>query len=141
MTRWWVAYGAAAVTFCVLDALWLGWVALDFYRAQLGPLLAQPPNWTAAVLFYVVYLAGVVAFGVRPALLSGRLGDAFLWGGAFGFFTYYTYDMTNLATLAGWPVAMVVVDVVWGVVLNAAAAGAGFAAASRWTPSWRRRTA
>jgi uncharacterized membrane protein len=141
LMRWVAAYVVAAVVFCVLDALWLGVFAVDFYREQLGPLLAQPPRWDAAVAFYAVYLVGLIAFGVRPAWQSGRLGDALGWGGGFGFFTYYTYDMTNLATLNGWPPAMVAVDVVWGMLLNASAAGAAFAVTRRGTAALPRMEA
>ena len=128
LLRWAAAYAAAALVFCVLDALWLGVVARRWYRARLGGLLREAPRWGVALAFYLVYLAGLLLFGVQPALRSGLWSDALLWGGLFGFFTYFTYDMTSLATLKGWPPQLVAVDIAWGTVLNALAAAAGWAA-------------
>jgi uncharacterized membrane protein len=128
------AYAAAAATLCVLDLLWLGLLARGWYRDQLAGLLRASPRLDAAVLFYAVFLVGLLVFAMAPALRSGRWTDALLWGALYGFFTYFTYDMTNLATLREWPVAVVAVDVAWGVVVSAAAAVAGFAAASRIGP-------
>jgi uncharacterized membrane protein len=129
--RYLAAYAAAAVAFCVLDLLWLGVVARGWYRDRLGDLLLASPRVGAAVLFYAVFLVGLVVFAVAPALKSGRWTDALAWGALYGFFTYFTYDMTNLATLRGWPVSVVAVDVAWGVVLNAAVATAAFGVAGR----------
>jgi len=125
------AYAAAALTLCLLDGLWLGVLAKDWYRSQLGGLMLDTPRWGAAVVFYAVYLVGVVLFGVWPGLRAGSWLQAALWGGLFGFFAYMTYDLTNLATLKNWPAGLVVIDVAWGTVLTAVAASAGHAAASR----------
>jgi uncharacterized membrane protein len=137
--HWTIAYGAAAAVFLSLDALWLGVLAGDFYADRLAAWLAPRPNWAAALVFYVVYLVGLLVFAVRPARVIGKLGHALGWGGAFGFFTYFTYDMTNLATLRGWPFEVVLVDVAWGTFISAVAAGAGFAAVRRWTPEPKTR--
>jgi len=125
------AYAAAAVVFCALDAVWLGWVASGWYRDQFGSLLLDPPRWSAAIAFYAVFLVGLVLFGVLPAMKSGTWTDALRWGALYGFFTYWTYDLTNLATLRGFPAGVVVADVAWGVVLNTVAAGAGAWAAGK----------
>jgi uncharacterized membrane protein len=131
LVRAMAAYLTAALVFCVLDLLWLGIFAKSWYRGQVGDLLLPSPRWDAGVAFYLVYLVGLVLFGVLPALRSGVWTDAPLWGALFGFFTYYTYDMTNLATLKGWTGALVLVDVAWGTVLNGLVALAAWQVASR----------
>ena len=76
-------------------------------------------NWTAAVVFYLMYIAGILFFAVRPALISNSRGKAAGLGALFGFFTYATYDLTNLATLRDWPLTIVSVDIIWGISLCA----------------------
>jgi uncharacterized membrane protein len=129
MSRYVAAYFAALATLAVLDYLWLGFVARGFIRNQIGPLLLDQPQWTPAVLFYLMYIVGVLIFAVAPALATGSWTRALAFGALFGFFAYATYDFTNLATLKGWTVTLLVVDVAWGTFVTAAAALAGFAAA------------
>ena len=112
-------YLLTLLTFIALDALWLGLVAPQLYRAQIGHLLAEQVNWPAAVLFYALYVAGMVVFVSGPALRSGDLRQAFIRGALFGFITYATYDLTNLATLRAWPVLITIVDMAWGTTLGA----------------------
>lgn len=112
--------------FFVIDLIWLGLVAKGFYQRNLGYILSPTVNWGAAVIFYLIYIAGILIFAVRPALEKGSLFTAVLWGGLFGFFTYATYDLTNLATLKDWPLAVVVVDILWGVVLCSVVASLSF---------------
>ncbi|MEQ8267630.1 MAG: DUF2177 family protein [Parvibaculum sp.] len=120
-----IAYGATALVFFGLDYLWLGTVAKGFYARELGPLMRETPDFAAAGLFYLFYVAGIVFFAVLPALQSGSWKTALLYGGLLGLLAYGTYDMTNLATLKGWSVKMVVVDMAWGAALTAMAALAG----------------
>jgi uncharacterized membrane protein len=103
--------------FFVTDLLWLGFIARGFYQRNLAHLLSPQVNWPAAIVFYLIYIAGIILFAVRPALADQSLSKAAIWGALFGFFTYATYDLTNLATLRGWPIKLVVVDVAWGTVL------------------------
>ena len=110
-------FGAAIVVLAVLDAVWLGFVSREFYKARLGSMLVDTPIWAAAILFYVIHAAGVVIFPVR--LAAGDLLMALLYGGLFGFCVYAAYDLSNLATLRGWPVSLTVVDLVWGTALTA----------------------
>lgn len=123
------AYVAALLVFLVADGIWLGFVALEFYREQLGTMLRDPPNLTAAGLFYLAYIAGVIYMVVRPALAANSLKNAAFNGAVLGVIAFGTYDMTNLATLAGWPLAVVVVDILWGATVTAIMASAGYAAA------------
>ena len=111
--------------FFIIDMLWLGFIANKLYQSQLGHLLGSV-NWTAAIIFYLVYIVGIIIFAVIPGIEAGSLQKAILWGALFGFFTYATYDMTNLATLRDWPVLVVVVDIIWGTVLSATVAGVSY---------------
>ena len=112
-------YVLALVPFIVLDALWLGVVAPRFYKKQIGFIMAENPNWTAAVLFYLLFIAGIVVF---VTYRETSLQQAALRGALFGLVCYATYDLTNLATLEGWPIIVTVVDLCWGTFLCATTA-------------------
>lgn len=109
-------YLLTGIAFLVIDGLWLGWIASDFYQKYLGYLMG-PIKWPAAALFYLIYVAGILVFSVIPGYMKSSLSYTLVYGALFGFFTYATYDLTNLATLKDWPLRVVVVDVIWGVVL------------------------
>ncbi len=112
--------------FLVIDLLWLGVVARRFYVAQLGSLMRARVNWAAAGGFYLVYVAGIVFFAVSPALAGSSWAIAAINGALLGLLAYGTYDMTNLATIKGWPLAMSVVDMAWGTLLSGACAAIGY---------------
>ncbi len=105
--------------------LWLGVIAKDFYQEKLVDFLG-PVNWTAAIIFYLIFIVGVLIFAVVPALESQSLTKALVLGALFGFFAYATYDLTNLATLKDWPLSIVVVDMLWGAVLSGSVATASY---------------
>ncbi len=107
--------------FFIIDMIWLGFVANKFYQSQLYHLLG-PINWTAAIVFYLIYIVGILIFAVIPGLEAGSWQKALILGALFGFFCYATYDFTNLATLKDWPVLVVVVDIIWGTVLTGSVA-------------------
>lgn len=111
--------------FFLIDMLWLGVVAKDFYQEKLVGLLGTV-NWTAAIIFYLLFIVGIIIFAVVPALDAQSWQKALLWGVMFGFFTYATYDLTNLATLKNWPMIVVVVDIIWGMVLSGSVALASY---------------
>ncbi|TVP94208.1 MAG: DUF2177 family protein [Acholeplasmatales bacterium] len=113
-----ILYAIAFVTFFVVDLVWLGLVAKPFYDKHLGHLLRQPVNWTAAIIFYLMFIAGLVFFAILPAVEAESVLRALLYGGAFGLITYATYDLTNLATLKDWPLKVTVVDLAWGTCLG-----------------------
>lgn len=112
--------------FFAIDLLWLGIIAKDLYQRNLVHLLSPNVNWPAAFLFYLMYIVGIIIFAVRPALLDQSFIKAVVWGALFGFFTYATYDLTNLATLKDWPVKIVLVDIVWGTLLCTLVASASY---------------
>jgi len=126
LIRYLAPYGAALLVLLVLDFLWLGLVMREFYRSALGPMMREQPRIVAAVLFYVLYAAGVTYFAALPAMEGGQWQRAAILGGAFGFFAYATYDITNYATLNHFPFRMVLVDVLWGMAVSAVAAVAAF---------------
>lgn len=124
-------YGLTVPVFFVIDLIWLGVVAKSFYRKNLKYILSPDVNWTAAIIFYLVYIAGILIFAVLPAVAKDSLRHAAVWGALFGFFTYATYDLTNLALLKDWPIIIVIVDVLWGVVLCSSVATLSFLVA-KW---------
>lgn len=117
--------------FFLIDMIWLGYAAKGFYRKNLAFVLSTEVNWPAAIVFYLIFIVGILVFAVVPAFEKGSLLRALVWGGLYGFFTYATYDLTNLALIKGWPMKVVVVDILWGVFLCATVATASFAV-SRW---------
>jgi uncharacterized membrane protein len=117
--------------FFLIDILWLGVIAKGFYRRKLDFILSPQVNWAAAIIFYLMYIAGILFFAVRPAVSNNAWGQAAVLGGMFGFFTYATYDLTNLATIKNWPLEIVVIDILWGVCLCTLVALLSFAI-SKW---------
>jgi uncharacterized membrane protein len=107
--------------FFIIDMLWLGVVAKGFYQTKLAHLLG-PVHWGAAITFYLIYIVGILLFAVIPGLEARSAEKALVWGALFGFFAYATYDLTNYATLKDWPLSVVVVDILWGVVLTGSVA-------------------
>jgi uncharacterized membrane protein len=122
-------YAATLIVFLGLDFLWLGIVARGFYSSQLGSLMRDNVNFAAAGGFYLVYVAGIVYFAIAPALTDGSWQRAAVNGVLLGLLAYGTYDMTNLATLRNWPLAMSMVDMGWGGLLTGTSAVLGYLAA------------
>jgi uncharacterized membrane protein len=113
-------YLATLIAFFVIDMLWLGLVARTFYRKYLGFIMSPNPNWLAAIIFYLLFIVGILVFVVLPGLESGSLQSTLLRAALFGLITYATYDLTNLATVKDWPIIVTVVDLAWGTVLSTA---------------------
>ena len=118
---------AAGAIMGVLDFVWLGFVAKKLYYGEMGKILLEKPNMPPALLFYAIYVIGVVVFVVSPALEKGSLLHALGFGALFGLVAYATYDLTNLATLKGFSPKIVVIDLLWGMALTAAVAGGTYA--------------
>jgi len=113
-----IVYLVTLAVFFAIDMAWLGFVAKGFYRRHLGYLMGPTVNWAAAVLFYLLFIVGLLVFAVRPAITAGTPVQALLLGGLLGLICYATYDLTNLATIKDWPVIVTVIDLVWGTVLG-----------------------
>jgi uncharacterized membrane protein len=111
-------YIIAFIVFFVIDLIWLGIVAKNLYQKQIGHLLKTDVNWIAAMVFYALFVAALVIFVLLPAVDKGTLSHAILYGALFGFITYATYDLTNLATLKDWPLSITIIDLAWGTFLG-----------------------
>jgi uncharacterized membrane protein len=119
-------YLLTALVFFAIDLVWLGVVAVGFYEKHLGFLLAEQPRWIPAILFYLIFIAGQVVFAVLPGLEAGSLKRTVTLGAFLGLTAYATFDLTCLALFDGFPVVVVVVDMVWGSVLSATVSAAGY---------------
>ena len=119
-------YAIALPVFFALDMIWLGLIARNFYAKELGLLMRGDINWTAAIIFYLLFIVGLVLFVIAPAVDRGAWTYALLFGALFGLITYATYDLSNLATLKDWPLLVTIVDMIWGAVLAASVSTATF---------------
>ncbi|MCT4663176.1 MAG: DUF2177 family protein [Tissierellales bacterium] len=115
---WIKIYGTSFCVFLGLDMLWLGLVARNFYKSQIGHLMSDTIVWPAAIIFYALFVGGLIYFAIHPALVHENWKKALRIGALFGFLTYATYDLTNLATLKDWPVLVTIVDLAWGTFLG-----------------------
>ncbi len=124
-------YGATALVFFAIDLVWLGVVAQGFFKKHLGHLMAPQVRWGPALLFYLLFISGLLVFGVLPGLAASSLTRALLLGGFFGLVAYATFDLTCAALFADFPLVVVAVDMVWGAVLSTTVCAAGYGLA-RW---------
>ena len=122
-----ITYVTTLLVLLVVDAIWLALVMRGLFVAHLGPLLADPVRYVPAILFYLVFAAGLLILAIEPAIRAGSLGKAIVLGAVLGLTAYATYEFTNHATLQAWPAVLVVVDIAWGIVVSAIAAAAGYA--------------
>lgn len=132
MKRFLCAYFSTLAAFLVLDGLWLGVLMGPTYRAWLGPLMLKQPVILPAVLFYLIYVAGIVLIGVLPAIRQASLPQAAGYSALLGLMAYGTYDLTNWATLQGWPAQLAVVDWAWGTFASGVAGAVGYWAIRRF---------
>jgi uncharacterized membrane protein len=109
----------ALPVFFAIDMVWLAMVAKNFYQKQIGFLMKPDINWLAAIIFYLLFIIGLIIFVIAPAMVKQSWVHALLYGALFGLVTYATYDLTNLATVKDWPLLVTVVDLIWGSVLAA----------------------
>jgi uncharacterized membrane protein len=119
-------FGIAFVVFFIIDMIWLGLIARNLYQNQIGHLLKPDVNWYAAIIFYVLFIAGLVIFVIQPAATANSIGHAILYGALFGLITYATYDLTNLATLKDWPITITIIDLTWGTFLGMSTSALAF---------------
>lgn len=132
MKRMLIAYLATATTLLALDIMWLTTMAQSLYKAQLPGVLLDSFRPAPAVLFYLLYVAGIVFLAVLPGVERASVARAALNGAVLGLVAYATYDLTNQATMKVWSTTVTVADMIWGTILTATAASAGAWAALRW---------
>ncbi|WP_312360119.1 DUF2177 family protein [Agrobacterium sp.] len=126
MKTYFAAYLFTLVAFLVIDFIWLSTMASRLYRPAIGDLLAENFRLAPAVVFYLIYAAGLTFLAVRPAFQTGEWTTALLYGAVVGFMAYATYDLTNQATLKSWSTTLTVADLLWGTFVSATAAAIGY---------------
>ncbi|MEX0812061.1 MAG: DUF2177 family protein [Chitinophagales bacterium] len=117
-----IHYFLTALIFFAIDILWLGFIGQPVYKKYLGHLMAPEVNWLSAIIFYLLFIFGILIFAVYPAIGQQSLKYAASYGALFGFFTYMTYELTNHAVIKDWPLGIVPIDIIWGTVLSCAVA-------------------
>ena len=127
-----ILYGITTVIFFTIDMLWLGVIAKNLYRQKLGFILSNEVNWVAAIVFYLIYIGGILFFAVLPAMKEANWQTALLNGVILGGLCYATYDLTNMATIAKWPLDIVIIDILWGMVLTGSVATLSYFAAAKF---------
>ncbi len=135
------AYLDAFIAFAILDGIWLALIASDFYAQHLGYIMRQQVIWPAAIVFYFLYIAGVVYLASVPAALRNNWKKAGINGAVLGLVAYGTYDLTNYATLQGWPFIVLAVDLLWGAFVSSVVALGGFMGARRYIDAQRMKKA
>ncbi len=129
MKFWITSYIAAAFVMLVIDAVWLNFMGKALYRPILGEILLEGFRAAPAIVFYLMYIGGILLFAISPAVSANKVSTALLMGAALGFVAYGTYDLTNHATLKAWTTSLTIIDMAWGSVITAISAAAGFAVA------------
>ncbi|HCT63339.1 MAG TPA: DUF2177 domain-containing protein [Erysipelotrichaceae bacterium] len=116
--KWLVYFVITFIVFMGIDLIWLGFVAKNIYSKYLGYLMAPKVNWLAALVFYVIFIIGVLYFVIAPSLVDRDFSQLLIRAMLFGFITYATYDLTNLATVRDWPITITIIDLIWGTTLS-----------------------
>ena len=111
-------YLIALLVFVILDAIWLGIISRNLYSKYLGYIMTETPNWIAAIIFYLLFIVGIIVFVVFPGIEEKNLWMSFGKAALFGLITYATYDLTNLATIKSWPIQITIIDLIWGTFLS-----------------------
>ncbi|MCX6727429.1 MAG: DUF2177 family protein [Candidatus Saccharibacteria bacterium] len=125
-------YIIALAVFVAFDGIWLGLIAKNLYATELKGLMTDQVKWGAAVLFYLLFIGFLIYFAIDPALQSQSVALAMQKGALFGFATYATYDLTNYATLKGFPLKIVIIDLIWGTVLSASVTSVAYLAYTKF---------
>ena len=125
LAKYAVGYLATGIAFALIDSIWLRTMYTRLYQPELGPLLGSL-KLGPAVVFYLLYIAGMMWFAVAPALANGRWQTALIQGAVLGCVCYATYDLTNQATLKIWSTKVTVLDIMWGTFLTGSASLTGW---------------
>lgn len=114
------------VVFLAIDFIWLNFIAKNLYATRIGHLLAEKPNLVPALIFYLIFVVGVIIFAIIPGYETKNILKTILLGALFGLLTYSTYDFTNLATLKNWPISVTIIDLIWGTSISTVTSVAGY---------------
>lgn len=125
-TKMMISFLLTTLVFFVVDMIWLGLIAKNIYKKYLGALLSDTVNWAAAIIFYLLFIVGIFIFVIYPSIEKQSPGKALILGAMFGLITYATYDLTNYATLKGFPLNVVIIDLIWGTVLTTVVSISGY---------------
>jgi uncharacterized membrane protein len=134
MVKYIVLYAVALAIFFAMDLTWLGLIAKNLYKDKLGFIMSDKINWAAAIIFYLLFIGGMMYFAIIPGIESGSLVTTLIKGALLGGLCYATYDLTNMATIANWPISIVVIDIVWGMVLTATCSVGTYLVAQKFFP-------
>ena len=134
LARYALAYVATGIAFALIDSVWLRTMYTRLYQPEIGSMMMDGFRLTPAIIFYLLYITGMMIFAVGPGLANGSWKVALVQGAMFGFFTYMTYDLTNYATLKVWSLKVTVLDIIWGTVLTGLSAAVGTAVTSYFMP-------
>ncbi len=135
MKRFVIAYLVGGAVFVAVDLLWLSLVMSKLFKAQVPQLILQQPKLAPAVVFYALYPIGIAVFGILPAIGAQDWARATMMSALFGLLAYVTYELTNLATLKGWPTQIALIDIAWGAALSGVAGAVGYFAVRAWAES------
>jgi uncharacterized membrane protein len=127
-----ILFGVTTAIFFLIDMIWLGAVAKNFYREKLAFVFTGEVNWAAAFIFYFIYIVGILYFVVIPGTIHHDWQKVLLSGAFLGLLCYATYDLTNMATIKQWPLSVVIVDILWGTVLTGTVSLLAWKAATAW---------
>ncbi|MBY0342499.1 MAG: DUF2177 family protein [Sphingomonadales bacterium] len=135
LLKWIIAYGVAAVSFLALDVVWLRWASVNLYKPVIGEIMAAKFNAGAAVAFYLIYIAGICWFAIKPGLTGGGVQAAMLNGILLGALCYATFDLTSQAVLKVWATHVSVLDILWGAFVTGAASSIACWAVLKFAPA------
>ncbi|MBT8388678.1 MAG: DUF2177 family protein [Altererythrobacter sp.] len=114
MTKWVIAYVSAGIVFGILDSIWLSWAGPNLYEPVIGEIMAENFRIAPAAAFYLIYLAGMCWFAIKPGIESGQVKTALLNGALLGALCYATFDLTSQAAFKVWSTHISLADIVWG---------------------------
>lgn len=132
MKRYLILYFATLLTMVPLDILFIGKISKPVFNADVGNILSQNPNMVAAVVFYLLYMVGIIVFATATA---ASWKTALLYSALFGFMAYMTFEFTNRVILESWTWRLVLIDTAWGTFVTALAGTVGWLIASKVAPA------
>lgn len=118
-------YLLVSLVFFTIDFLWLKFAASK-YSTKIGHLMAPKPKLLPALIFYLIFVIGIIVFAILPGYEAKNLLRTVILGALFGMLSYSTYDLTNLATLKNWPISITVIDIIWGTSISVITSIAGY---------------